>query len=57
MEELLVMEGYHYTYRSPALTVSSTKQTATISTLHMDGFSTTISFGNEVEEGYKQQVS
>jgi hypothetical protein len=28
-------------------------QTATISTLQMDGFSTTISFGNQVQEGYK----
>jgi hypothetical protein len=54
MEALLVREGNNYTYRSPTLTISSsTDQTATISTLQMDGFSTTISFGNQVQEGYK----
>jgi hypothetical protein len=41
-------------HRSPTITVSpSTDQTATISTLQMDGFSTTISFGNQVKKGYK----
>jgi hypothetical protein len=54
MEALLVREGNNYTYRSPALTISpSTYQTATILTLQMDVFSTTISFGNQVQEGYK----
>jgi hypothetical protein len=54
MEVLLVREGNNYTYRSPTLTVSlNTNQTATISTLQMGGFSTTISFGNQVQEGYK----
>ena len=54
MEALLVREGNNHTYRSSTLTVSpSTKQIATISTLQMDGFSTTISFGNKVQEGYK----
>jgi hypothetical protein len=49
MEALLVREGNNYTYRSPALTLSSIiDQTAAISTLQMDEFSTTISFGNQV---------
>jgi hypothetical protein len=54
METLLVREGNNSTYRSPALTVSpSTDQTETILTLQMNGFSTTISFGNQVKEGYE----
>jgi hypothetical protein len=54
MEALLVREGNNYTYRSPALTVSlGTNQIATISALQMDRFSTTISFGNQVQEGHK----
>jgi hypothetical protein len=54
MEALLVREGNSHTYISPALTVyPSIEQTATISTLHMDGVSTTISFVNQVQEGYK----
>jgi hypothetical protein len=54
METLLVIEGNNHTYRSPTLAESpSTNQTATISTLQMDGFSTTISFGNQVKKGYK----
>jgi hypothetical protein len=54
MEELLVREGNNHTYRSPSLKVSpSIDQTATILILQMDGFSTTISFGNQVQEGYK----
>jgi hypothetical protein len=43
MEALLVREVNNHTYKSPTLTVSlSTNQTATISTLQMDGFSTTL---------------
>jgi hypothetical protein len=54
MKALLVREGKNYTYRSPTLTIfSSTNQIATILALQMDGFSTTISFGNQVQEGYK----
>jgi hypothetical protein len=54
MEAILVREGNKHTYRSPSLIVSPrTEQTATIMTLYMDGFSTTISFGNQVQEGYK----
>jgi hypothetical protein len=54
METLLVREGNNHTYKSPTLTVSpSTNQTATILTLQMDGFPTTISFGNQVQKGYK----
>jgi hypothetical protein len=54
MEALFVREGNNYTYRSPTIIVSSSiDQTAKILTLQMDGFSTTISFGNKVEEGYK----
>jgi hypothetical protein len=54
MEALLVREGNNYTYRSLALTVSSRiDQIATILALQMDGFSTTISFGNQVQEVYK----
>jgi hypothetical protein len=49
MEALLVREGNHYTYRSPTLTVSSnTDPIAKISALQVDGFSTTISLGNQV---------
>ena len=54
MKALLVREGNNHTYISSTLTVSpSTKQTATISALQMDGFPTTISFGNQVQKGYK----
>jgi len=54
MEALVVREENNHTYKSPALIISpNTDQTATITTLHMDGFSTTISFGNQVQEGYK----
>jgi hypothetical protein len=54
MEALLVREGNNHTYISPTLIVSpSTNQTTTISTLQMDGFPTTISFGNQVQKGYK----
>jgi hypothetical protein len=54
MEALLVREGNNHTYRSPALTVSLDRnQIATISTLQMDGVSTTISFGDQVQKGYK----
>jgi hypothetical protein len=52
MEALLVREGNNHTYRSPSLTVcSSTDQIETISTLQVDGFSTTISFGNQLQKG------
>jgi hypothetical protein len=51
---LLVREGNNHTYRSPALTISpSTNQAATISTLQVDGFSSTVSFGNQIQKGYK----
>ena len=54
MKTLLIREGNNHTYRSPTLTVSSRKdQIATISTLQVDGFSTTISLGNQVQKGYK----
>jgi hypothetical protein len=54
MEALLVREGNNHTYKSPYLIVSpSTYQSETISTLQMYGFSTTISFGNQVQKGYK----
>jgi hypothetical protein len=54
MEALLVREGNNHTYRSPVLTVSpSTNQVATISTLEVDGFSSTVLFGNQVLKGYK----
>jgi hypothetical protein len=54
MESLLVGEGNHYTYRSPTLTVSSrTNQIEEISTLQVDGFSTTVSLGNQIQKGYK----
>jgi hypothetical protein len=54
MKELLVREGNNYTYKSPTIKVSSsTDQAAIISTLQMDGFSTKISFSNQVQEGYK----
>jgi hypothetical protein len=54
MEALLVREGNNHTYKSSTLTISpSTNQTATISTLQMDGFPTTISFGNQVQKGYE----
>jgi hypothetical protein len=54
MEEILVREGNNHTYISPSLIVSpGTDQIATISTLHMDGVSTTISLGDQVKKGYK----
>jgi hypothetical protein len=54
MEALLVREGNNHTYRSSTLTVStSTNQAATILTLQMDEFSSTISFGNKIQKGYK----
>jgi hypothetical protein len=54
MEALLVREENNHTYRSLTLTVSpSTNQAATISTLQVDGFSSTISFGNQIQKGYK----
>jgi hypothetical protein len=49
MEEILVREGKHYTYRSPTLIVSSSiDQIETISTLQVDGFSIAVSLGNQV---------
>ena len=54
MEALLVREENNHTYRSPTLTVSPRKdQIAKILTLYMNGFSTTISFGNQVQKGYE----
>jgi hypothetical protein len=54
MEALIVREGNNHTYRSPTLTIySSTNQIATISALHVDGFSTIVSLGNQVQKGYK----
>jgi hypothetical protein len=54
MEALLVREGNNHTYRSPTFTISPiTNQTTTILILQMDGFSTTILFGNQVQKGYK----
>jgi hypothetical protein len=54
MEALLVREGNNHTYKSSTLTVSpSTNQTTKISTLQMDGFPITVSFGNQVQKGYK----
>jgi hypothetical protein len=54
MEALLVREGNNHIYRSPSLTVSLfIYQIATILTLNMGGFSTTISFGKQVQKGYK----
>jgi hypothetical protein len=54
MEALLVREGNHYTYISPTLTISSRiDQIAIISTLQVDGFSTKVSLGNQVQKGYK----
>jgi hypothetical protein len=54
MEVVLVREGNNHTYRSKNLTVSSSiDQIETISTLQVDGFSTTISLGNQVQKGYK----
>ena len=54
--EALVREGNNHTYKSPTLTVSpSTDQIATILTLHVNGFYTTVSLGNQVPKGYKQQ--
>jgi hypothetical protein len=54
MEALLVREGNNHTYRSPTLTVSpSTNQAATISTLQVDGFSSIVLFGNQIQKGYK----
>jgi hypothetical protein len=54
MEALLVREGNIHTYRSSTLTVSPRKnQAATISTLQMDGLSSIISFGNQIQKGYK----
>jgi hypothetical protein len=54
MEELLVREGNNHTYRSSTLIVSpSTNQAATISKLQMDGFYSTISFGNQIQKGHK----
>jgi hypothetical protein len=54
MEALLVREGNNHTYISLALIVSPRKnQIATISTLQMDGYSRTISFGNQVQKEYK----
>ena len=44
----------HTDHRSSTLTISpSTNQTITILTLQMDGFHTTISFGNQVQTGYE----
>jgi hypothetical protein len=57
MEALLVREGNNYTYRSPALAVSSsTNQTATISTLQVDGFSTTVSLVIKYKKGTSNKV-
>jgi hypothetical protein len=53
MEALLVREGNHYTYRSTLLLSSITDQIATILTLKVDGFSTTVSLGNQIQKGYK----
>jgi hypothetical protein len=54
MEALIFREGNNHKYRSPAVTLSpSTYQIATISKLQMDGFSTKILFGNQVQKGYK----
>jgi hypothetical protein len=54
MEALLVREGNNYRYRSTTLTISpSIDQNPKISTMQMDGFFATISFGNQVQEGYK----
>jgi hypothetical protein len=54
MEALLVREGNNHTYRSSTLTISpSINQATTISALQMDGFSSTFSFGNKIQKGYK----
>ena len=54
MEALLVREGNNHTYRSPTLIISPRKnQAATILTLELDGFSSTVSFGNQIQKGYK----
>jgi hypothetical protein len=57
MEALLVREGNHYAYKSSTLTISSSiDQIATILALQVDGFSTTVSLGNQVQKGYKYKV-
>ena len=58
MEALILREGKNHICRSSTLTVSPrTNQTATISTLQMDGFLTTISFGNQVQKGTSNKVA
>jgi hypothetical protein len=57
MEALLVREGNNHIYRSPSLIVSlCIYQIATILTLNMGGFSTTISFGKQVQKGTSNKV-
>jgi hypothetical protein len=54
MEALIIREGNNHTYKSSTLTVSpSTNQTSTISTLQMNVFPTTISFGNQIQKVYE----
>jgi hypothetical protein len=57
MEALLVREGNHHTYKSPTLTLSSSiDQIAKISTLQVDGFSTTVSLVIKYKKGTSNKV-
>ena len=55
METLLDGEGDHYPYRPSTVTVLIvTVKVAEITTLQMDGFSTKVSFGYQVQKGNLQ---
>ena len=51
METLLDGEGYHYPYRPSTIAVLTvTVKVVAITTLQMDRFSTTISFGYQIQK-------
>ena len=56
MEALLDGKGDYHSYRSPTFTVPPvTDQAATISSLHVGGVPSIVSFFNQVQERIKQQ--
>ena len=55
METLLDREGYHYPYQPSTIGVLTvTVKVAAVTTLQMDGFSTIVSFGYQVQKGNLQ---